>query len=291
MQAGGPQPEAAAVAGRYVDEAQAYAIRNIPHFTQGLYRDIDLNGAIDFYLRRYVRSLGAFLKLGADDVVADIGAGYGWLSIAFALGTEARVIAVDADEPRLEAAREIAAVLGVENRIEWRPGSLGRLPLGDREARVAYCIEVIEHIGRSRPAVRDLGRVTEEALVITTPNLYFPIIAHDSGLPFCHWLPRPLRAHYAKLFRRTNRENDNLFWSPRTLLGELTEFEIASRFLHFASHQDYVATFPLYVPYVGGGLRRGDGRLKSTYYKAAALLHKHSIYVMPSLACTLRRRR
>ncbi len=291
MQSERPQPEASAVARCYIDETQARAIRNVPHFARGRYRNIDLNGTIDFYLRRYVKSLGAFLELGADDVVADIGAGYGWLSIAFALGTEAQVIAVDRDEPRLEAARRIGDILGVEDRIDWRPGSLGRLPLGDREARVVYCIEVIEHIGRSRPAVRDLGRVTGEALVITTPNLYFPVIAHDTGLPFCHGLPRPLRAHYAKLFGRTNCENDNLFWSPRSLLSELPEFEVASHFQHFASRQDYVATFPIYVPYVGGGLRRGDGRLKSTYYRAAALLHHHSIYVMPSLACTLRRRR
>jgi hypothetical protein len=61
--------------------------------------------------------------------------------------------------------------------------------LGDRAARVAYCIEVIEHIGRSRLAIHDLGRICDEVLVITTSNLLFPIIAHDTRLPFCHWLP------------------------------------------------------------------------------------------------------
>jgi len=269
---------------------QAQAIRAIPHFSRGVYRDIDLDGTIDFYRRRYVEPLGAFTGLGPEDVVADIGTGYGWLAIAFALHTPARIIAVDMDEARLDAARSIAGILGVDHRIDWRVGKLGELPLGDGEARVAYCIEVIEHIGRSRPAVRDLGRVAAEMIIITTPNLYFPVIAHDTGLPFCHWLPLPQRARNAKLCGRDARENNNLFWSPRNLLAELPAFRVVSRFLHFASHRDYLVTFPIYVPYVGGGMRRRDGRLKSLYYRAVSMLGHHSLYAMPSLACTLRRR-
>ena len=149
---------------------------------------------------------------------------------------------------------------------------------------------MIEHIGRSREAVRDLGRVASEMIIVTTPNLYFPVIAHDTGLPFCHWLPLSLRARYAKLCGREAYENDNLFWSPRSLLAELPAFRVTSRFLHFASRRDYLATFPIYVPYVGGGMRRRDGRLKSLYYRAASMLGRHSLYAMPSLACTLRRR-
>jgi len=269
---------------------QAQAIRAIPHFSRGVYRDIDLDGTIDFYRRRYVEPLGAFTGLGPEDVVADIGTGYGWLAIAFALHTPARIIAVDMDEARLDAARRIAGILGVDHRIDWRVGKLGELPLANGEARVAYCIEVIEHIGRSRPAVRDLGRVAAEMIIITTPNLYFPVIAHDTGLPFCHWLPLPQRARNAKLCGRDARENNNLFWSPRNLLAELPAFRVVSRFLHFASHRDYLVTFPIYVPYVGGGMRRRDGRLKSLYYRAVSMLGRHSLYAMPSLACTLRRR-
>jgi 2-polyprenyl-3-methyl-5-hydroxy-6-metoxy-1,4-benzoquinol methylase len=275
---------------RSLSDDQKQAIRAVPHFSRGVYRDIDLDGAIDYYRRRYVEPLGAFTGLGPKDVVADIGTGYGWLAIAFALHSPAQIIAVDMDEARLDAAQRIADILGVADRIDWRVGALGKLPLGDREARIAYCIEVIEHIGRSRPAVRDLGRVTGEMLVLTTPNLYFPIIAHDTGLPFCHWLPLSWRARYAALCGRTGRENTNLFWSPRSLKRELPAFRVVSRFLHYASRSDYLATFPIYVPYLGGGLRRRDGRLKSLYYRAAATLGRQSLYVMPSLACTLRRK-
>jgi 2-polyprenyl-3-methyl-5-hydroxy-6-metoxy-1,4-benzoquinol methylase len=274
----------------YVDQAQAQAIRAVPHFATGVYRNIDLDGALDFYIRRYVTPLAAFAEISEGDVVADIGAGYGWLSVAFALASRAHVVAVDNDEPRLDAARRISEILGVADRIDWRVGCLGQLPLGDGEARVTYCIEVIEHIGRVRPAIRDLSRVTEEVLVITTPNLYFPVIAHDTKLPFCHWLPLSIRARYAEICRRTDCQNDNLFWSPRALMRELPEFEVASRFLHYASRADYLSTFPYYLPYGGGGMRHADGHLKSAYYALAAFLGRRSLYVMPSLACTLRRR-
>src|SRR5215471_18803718 len=180
-------------ADRPVSEEQERAIRAVPHFARGIYRDMDINGALDFYLRRYVGPLGAFIDIRADDVVADIGTGYGWLAIAFALCTPARIVAVDDDEARLEAARTIAGILRVADRIDWRLGALGQLPLVDREARVAYCIEVIEHIGRSRPVIRDLGRICDEVLVITTPNLLFPVIAHDTRLPFCHCAARIAR--------------------------------------------------------------------------------------------------
>ena len=196
---------------QYITPEQQQAIRAIPHFARGVYRDIDLNGAIDFYTRRYVGPLGAFTDLGPDDAVADIGTGYGWLAIAFALRRRARVIAVDMDEARLDAARRIAEILGVGDRIDWRVGMLGRLPLADGEARVTYCIEVIEHIGRARPALRDLARVSAETLVVTTPNLYFPVIAHDTGLPFCHWLPLAWRAALCRALRADgSRERQSL---------------------------------------------------------------------------------
>jgi SAM-dependent methyltransferase len=274
---------------RFVSEEQERAIRAVPHFAHGVYRDIDINGALDFYLRRYIRPLGAFVDIRADDVVADIGTGYGWLAIAFALYTPARIVAVDNDEARLQAARAIAGILRVAHRIDWRLGALGQLPLVDHEARVAYCVEVIEHIGRSRPAIRDLSRICGEVRVITTPNLLFPIIAHDTRLPFCHWLPLGVRARYAALCGRTSSQHGNLFWSPMSLLRELPDFKVTSRFLHYSSRRDYLATFPCYMPYVGGGMRRGDGYLKSIYYAAASLLGRYSLYVMPSLACTLRR--
>ena len=107
-----------ATADRFVSDEQEHAIRAVPHFARSVYRDMDTNGALDFYLRRYIGPLGAFVDIRADDVVADIGTGYGWLAMAFALCTPARIVAVDNDEARLEAARTIAGILRVPDRID-----------------------------------------------------------------------------------------------------------------------------------------------------------------------------
>jgi ubiquinone/menaquinone biosynthesis C-methylase UbiE len=274
----------------YVSESQGAAIRAVPHFAKGAYRDLNCSLTIDFYLRRYVNTLAAFLKLSSQDTVADVGTGYGWLAMAFALSSDARVLAIDSDQPRLEAARQIAAILGVADRIDWRVGQLGSLPLSDREARVAFCIEVLEHTGRNRAAIHDLGRVSSDALVITTPNLHFPVVAHDTQLPFCHWLSLRARRRYARIFRRTNCENHNLFWSASALLRDLPEFRVVSEFLHYASLSDYRCTFPFYLPYGAGEMRYRDGRIKSAYYAVAQCLGSRALYVMPNLASTLRRR-
>src|SRR5215472_6586506 len=69
-----------------------------------------------------------------------------------------------------------------------------------------------------------------------------------------------------------------------SLFRELTDFIVTSQFLYCSSRHDFLATFPLYVPYVGGGMRY----LKSIYYAAASLLGRYSLHVMPPLACTLR---
>jgi hypothetical protein len=80
-----------------VSDDEERAIRAVPHFARGVYRDMDINGALDFYRRRYIGPLSAFVDIRADDVVADVGTGYGWLAIAFALCTSARIVAVDDD--------------------------------------------------------------------------------------------------------------------------------------------------------------------------------------------------
>ena len=104
---------------RPLSTEQTQAIRAIPHFSRGVYRDIDLDGAIDYYRRRYVEPLGAFTGLGPEDVVADIGTGYGWLAIAFALHSPARIIAVG---------RFLFRICGAACRREraWRRGSAAR---------------------------------------------------------------------------------------------------------------------------------------------------------------------
>ncbi|HZT87172.1 MAG TPA: methyltransferase domain-containing protein [Stellaceae bacterium] len=275
---------------RVLSPEKVAAIRAVPCFRDSGYRGLDIGGTLDYYARRYVAQISKFTEIDERGVIADIGAGFGWLAIAFALLTPARVIAVDADDARLAAARAIADIVGVADRIEWRAGRLGKLPLADREARIGYCIEVIEHIGRDEAALRDLARISGEYLVLTTPNRLFPIIAHDTELPFCHWLPLRWRRGYARLFGRTRCENDNLFWSATDLARCLPEFEVVSGFMQYRSLDDFLATFPIYLPYRGGHDAAGPSRARLGYYRLAARLGRRSQYVLPNLAAVYRRR-
>jgi SAM-dependent methyltransferase len=286
--AAGPRPDDWA---RLVPDAIVNRVRQIPHIRNGRYARLNLRHALDFYTRRYVSQLADFIDLTSDLTVTDCGAGYGWLSMAFALTTPAHVIAVEPDARRLEAGREVARLLGIEDRIDWRVGSLGSLPLSNRETEVTYCIEVLEHVHGDLRAVADLSRVTRDLLIVTTPNLWFPVVAHDTRLPFCHWLPIHWRQLYARLCGRTNCEVDNLFWSPRSLERQLPDFRRVSRFLHYGSLKKYLATFPCWLPYGEGGDRFQPrvGLGKHAWYAVASLLGTRSHWVLPSLAGVYRR--
>lgn len=269
--------------------AQLDAISKVPHLAASAYRDLPIAETIEFYARRYVDQLPNFRQVDATTVIADIGTGYGWLPMALALHTPACIIAAEMDTERLAAGRQIADILGLADRITWVPEGLGAMSLADRSVDVVYCIEVLEHVYRAAQPVQDLARLSRDLLIITTPNLWFPVIAHDTRLPFCHWLPVPLRQRYATAFNRQDRENDNLFWSPIGLDRLLTGFKPVSEFLHYKSLDDYVATYPFHLPYVGGGHQARISGAKLAYYRLVAKLGTNARYVMPNLASVWQR--
>jgi len=214
---------------RGISDAQLAAIRAVDHFRSSEYVGLDLNRVLEEYARDFVRPL---LRLaGPPRNVADVGAGYGWLALAFALHTDAAVTAIEYDGGRLAAARRIAAILGVADRIEWLQGSIADLPLPERSMDAVYCVEVIEHTGVHPEFVGQLCRISRDVLVITTPNKLFPVINHDTALPFCHWLPLRMRDAYAGVFRRRHRQDNNAFWSPSALLGSIEGYRRVSRFM------------------------------------------------------------
>ena len=269
---------------------QRDAIARVPHFADGAYRDLPILETLAFYKKRYVDQLPKFRTVDEHTVIADIGAGYGWLAMAFAAFTPAKVIAIEMDAARLAAGRQIADIMGLADRITWRAEGLGAIGLPDLSVDVAYCIEVLEHVQRDPRTVADLARLPRDLAIITTPNLWFPVIAHDTRLPFCHWLPLPLRRVYARAFGRQNAENDNLFWSAPGLGRHLQDFRPVSGFLHYSTLADYVATYPFHLPYVGGGEQTRVGRAKHAYYRFAAQLGAASRFVMPNLAMVWQRR-
>lgn len=268
-----------------ITSEQTAAIRAVPHFRDGQYSGLDIPATLDYFRRRFVDRLPVKAR-----VAADVGCGYGWLPMALALyGGAGQVIAIDPDAERLAAGRAIAAILGLDAKIQWRVGSVEAIPMADREADVTYCIEVLEHVYGDRRAFTELDRVTGGYLVLTTPNGAFPVVQHDTQLPFCHWLPVPMRRVYARLFGRTERENDNLFWTPWSLARNLPAFRRVSGFLHFAGIGDYLSLYPYYLPYGRGIWRARPSRLLRLFFRAANLLGRRNYLMLHNLAGTFRR--
>jgi SAM-dependent methyltransferase len=259
------------------------------HFGRSAQRNVDPEALLRYYKRAFVDVIHGFRSDRTIGTIADIGSGYGWLSFAVACATDCRIIAVDNDQGRQQAAQRIAGILGISQRIEWRLGSLGRLPLGDKEADAVFCIEVIEHAAVDPAIMRDLGRVTSDLLIVTSPNKLFPVINHDTRLPFCHWLNNGARDRYAALFSRSDLQDGNQFWRPGQMISELQDFDRVSRFLHFPSYREYQAvrlSSAEASPDVGFPWRQ----IRDAYFRCAATAGKRSIYLLPNIASTFRRR-
>jgi len=272
-----------------ITDEQISKIQQVKYFKESSYKNLRIREALEFYFKRYVYQLNDFIVLNDKTFILDIGTGFGWLSIAFAMVTPVKILAIELDRERLKAAKKIARILNVEDRINWINGKLGTLPLNDRTIDVGYCIEVIEHTYRDPLVLEDLRRVSDNLLIITTPNLWFPIIAHDTSLPFCHWLPIPLRKLYAKLFNRLDRELDNLFLSPKKLEKALQNFQRTSTFSHYSTYKKYLNTFPFYNPY---GSLKYEFKLSITkriYYRLIPKTKRFGNYFTPNLASVFKR--
>ncbi len=271
-----------------LDEATLAEIRAVPHFSGTHYVQWDIGKVLTHFCSRYVDVIACYRPLDTVRSVVDVGTGYGWLAIAWALATQAEIIAVDMNAERLVAAKEIARILGVDSRIDWRAGALGALPVADGAADVTFCLEVIEHTGREWSHFADLSRITRDLLVISTPNRQFPWIKHDTRLPMCHWLPKSGRDIYAKAFGRAYLQDNNLFWSASEIRRGLPEFRRVSGFMEFPDYEGYRRASEAADRDLSrlSGVRR---LAMEQYYRLAAALGPRSIYVLPNLGSTYRR--
>lgn len=274
---------------RWISEEARRKILSVPHFKDSHYAGWDLDRMLASYIHGYVDQAVKLMAERRLSTVADIGTGYGWLAIALALRTDARIIALDFDPRRLVAAQEIAAIMGVGDRIEWRVGAVGSLPFEDREVDLVFCLEVVEHVGVESAVMRDLARITKDVLIVTTPNGLLPVVFHDTELPFCHWLPLPLRDAYAALFGRSHMQAGNRFWKPGRMAAALDDFERISDFLQYRSYADYRQA-QAELGEVPAWHSRGLISMKQAYYALVSRLGPYSFYCLPNLASIWRRR-
>jgi 2-polyprenyl-3-methyl-5-hydroxy-6-metoxy-1,4-benzoquinol methylase len=250
-----------------IDGEAARAIKEIAYlrdYDGGIYRDLDLDLTLDYMRRRFVAPLESRIEIASATMV-DSAAGFGWLSFAYLLAGGGRAILVEMDEPRLAAARDIATRLGVAERCTFRNEAIQDIDLPDDGADIFASIETLEHVGRGNigASVRNIARIARRAVVLTTPNSLFPVIAHDTQLPFAHWLPGSLRHRYAAAARRAHLDRGNDFLGPWDLAPLRRKFRPVSRYQTFDSLADYDGFHPHYLPYGPDERRRHRARPKS----------------------------
>jgi ubiquinone/menaquinone biosynthesis C-methylase UbiE len=264
-------------------------------YDSGIYRDLDCELTLDYMRRRFVAPLAKHLDINAATML-DCAAGFGWLSFAYLLAGGKHAVLVEMDDERLDAARAIASRLGVERRCTFIPTRIQDVDLGEDGVDIFATVETLEHVGREniRASIRNMTRTASRAVVLTTPNFLFPKVAHDTELPFAHWLPDGLRHRYALANGRDAMDRGNQFLLPWHLAPLAAKFRPISRYQTFETAAEYDRFYPHYMPYGANEAQRyrtAPKRGQRALHRALAMaLGRYSFALAPSLASVWLRR-
>lgn len=126
--------------------------------------------------------------------VLDVGCGHGFYSIAFALH-DARLDGCDLSASDLEAARQTAQGVGVDDRASYWVADGAELPLGSARYDLVVCNCVLEHIVDDHSALAGMYRVLKPGglLYLTVDNA-----DHDLALGFLENLSPATKARLLK---------------------------------------------------------------------------------------------
>lgn len=278
-----------------IDDDVSKKIQSVAHLQNSIYRDLDISATINYFFKRYVQPLSTRFNI-SESTVVDCGAGFGWFSFAYILAGGKQVIAVDLEEQRLDAAVNVARILGIEHKIQFIQSAIQDIDLPGNAAEIFVSIETLEHVGQEniRPALLRIKEIASRGVLITTPNKLFPVIAHDTRLPFVHWFSPNVRRLFTRLFKRGHLDFGNQFVSPFDMEVLLDKFYPDTTCLTFRNYEEYLAHFPVYLPYGRQESKRWLAKPSSilaAYYKFAShSFGLKSYWVMPSLAVLFVRR-
>lgn len=108
------------------------------------------------------------LDLGGVRRVLDVGSGLGQMTraIARAAGKDVRVLGIERDPRQLDAARRLAHAKPEADRVDFRLGDAGRLPLTEQERGsfdLAHTRFLLEHVPDPLRVVREMVRAVRPA--------------------------------------------------------------------------------------------------------------------------------
>lgn len=230
----------------------------------------ELGPSLEFFRRFYHAPLGRRLPIG-EVSAAECASGFGLNAIAFVLSGGRSIVGYDIQEGRVAFANALSRRLGLEDRARFELRDVHDLP--PREVEVFFTLQTLEHVPRPLDALRGMAERARRALVLSTPNLWWPRDGHDTGLLFAHWAPRDLRKRYAQL-RGARTDQLCRFLSPREVARVLRGFHRATRFYNFDSPEEWLDEFPVYFPYGAGGGRWLPARRGRLRWQVASRVHR-----------------
>ncbi|NOZ55767.1 MAG: class I SAM-dependent methyltransferase [Calditrichaeota bacterium] len=227
--------------------------------TLGPYAGLKPAWAVEYFRRRFLRSLASRVNFG-EILLADVGAGFGWLALAYATSGGRAAVAIDSNSHRLRILARLARILVPDSKVWAVVASAEHLPFKDAVFGVVATVETLEHVGEGFPkrqarlhqrqALQELRRTSSDWILLSTPNRWFPWVRHDVSLPLAHWLPHWLKRAYAGLFRRRNRCARVRLLSVPEVERTLGVSGPATPFLNFDSPAEWAEIFPYRTPYL-----------------------------------------
>lgn len=271
-----------------ISKEQQHKILSLPGLKESIYHDLDIEKTLSFFKKRYVNTLTKIIDIKESNAI-DCGCGYGWFSFAYLLSGGKSIRLIDYDSKRLQEARLISEILNINpDSISFEHNTIDELLFLENTVDIFVSIETLEHIGKLKAlsAIKKINMITSKIILITTPNQYFPVIAHDTRIPMLHWFSIKYRPYIAKLFGKSDSEH-NEFLTPFNLSCLKKKFRNIARCLSFLKYKEYLDQYPLYLPYGDNDKLRiqiQPSLLKRTYFRLISkIFGTKSYYFMPSL--------
>ena len=273
-----------------INPEQEKKIKGIPYLKNNwIYNNLDINQTILFFANRFVNPLKQVINISETSAI-DCGCGYGWFGFAFILSGGKHITLADPDNERLNSSKRIADILNIQDSsINYVNSSIEKLNYNSNAFDLFVSIGTLEHIGEHNvpPALAKINDIAAKAVLITTPNKFFPVMDHDTRIPCLHWLPIKYRESISKLFGKTTAEHC-YFLSPFSFDIFKNKFRNVSKCLSFIEFNDFLKHYPVYRPYgINENLRHqaSPSALKKIFYfMTSRTLGVNSYYFMPSLS-------
>ena len=271
-----------------INKSQEHKIKELLIRNNSIYANLEINNTLEHFVKRYIKPLQSSVDIKKANAI-DCGCGYGWFSFAYILSGGKHITMVEPDVKRLAIVKDIASILGITtDSASFINSSIENLNYNENTFDIFVSIETLEHIGKSsiKKSLEKINFLTSNIILLTTPNKFFPMIAHDTRIPFLHWFPIKYRKLVTRFVKKNSEHND--FLSPFDISIFKNKFRCITSCLSFQSYNDYINQFPVYLPYGRNNkLRylREPGIFKKVYYYIISrLCGTKSYYLMPSLS-------